>query len=104
MVRARVETGKPWRNETPTFGGLFRMALKSRNKTENELRIYVSFLVKRSRRALGLFLFSFLKRNNEIRSAPFKFPPISPLNAGKYRYFRPLLHMAVFYFTNYAVS
>jgi hypothetical protein len=34
-IRARVETGKSWRNETPTFWGLFRMALKSRNETGN---------------------------------------------------------------------
>ena len=33
--RARVETGKSWRNETPTSRGLFRMALKIRNETGN---------------------------------------------------------------------
>ena len=37
-----------------------------------------------------MFLFPFLKRNNEIRDALSKFPPISPPNAGKYRHFRPL--------------
>ena len=35
VCRARVETGKSWRNETPTFWGLFRMALESRNETGN---------------------------------------------------------------------
>jgi hypothetical protein len=33
--RARVETGKSWRNESSTFRGLFRMALESRNETGN---------------------------------------------------------------------
>jgi len=51
-----------------------------------------------------MFLFPFLKRNNEIRDALSKFPPISPPNAGKYLHFRPRLHRAVFYFANYAVS
>jgi hypothetical protein len=51
-----------------------------------------------------MFLFPFLKRNNEIRDALSKFPPISPPNAGKYLRFRPRLHRAVFYFANYAVS
>ena len=51
-----------------------------------------------------MFLFPFLKRNNEIRDALSKFPPISPPNAGKSLHFRPRLHRAVFYFTNYAVS
>ena len=54
------------------------MALKSRNETENQLRIYVSFHVKRTRRALGMFLFSFLKRNNEIRNVFSKFPRFHP--------------------------
>jgi len=35
-----------------------------------------------------MFLFPFLKRNNEIRDALSKFPPISPPNAGKYLHFR----------------
>jgi len=51
-----------------------------------------------------MFLFPFLKQNNEIRDALYKFPPISPPNAGKYLHFRPRLHRAVFYFANYAVS
>ena len=51
-----------------------------------------------------MFMFPFLKRNHEIRDALSKFPPISPPNAGKYLHFRPRLHRAVFYFTNYAVS
>jgi len=51
-----------------------------------------------------MFLFPFLKRNNEMRNPLSKFPPISPPNAGKYRHFRPRLHRAVFYFANYAVS
>jgi len=50
-----------------------------------------------------MFLFPFLKRNSEIRNAPIKFPPISPLSAGKHRHFRPRLHMAATYFPNYAV-
>ena len=58
------------------FWGLFRMALKSRNETGNQLRIYVSFHVKRTRWALGMFLFPFMKRNNEIRNVRSKFPPI----------------------------
>jgi len=33
-TRARVETGKSWRNETPTFWGLFRMTLKVETKQE----------------------------------------------------------------------
>jgi len=103
-ARARVETGKSWRNETPTFWGLFRMALESRNETGNWLRICVSFHVKRTRRALEMFLFLFLKRSNEFRNALSKFPPISPPNAGKYRHFRPRLHRAVFYFANQAIS
>jgi len=103
-TRARVETGKSWRNETATFWGLFRMALESRNETGNQLRIYVSFHVKRTRRALGMFLFPFLKRNNGVRNALSSFHSISPPNAGKYPHFRPRLHRAVFYFANYAVS
>ena len=51
-----------------------------------------------------MFLFPFMIRNHEIRDALSKFPPISPPNAGKYLHFRPRLHRAVFYFTNYAVS
>jgi len=51
-----------------------------------------------------MFLFPFLKRNNEIRNALSEFPPISPPNAGKYLHFRSRLHRAVFYFANYAVS
>ena len=35
-----------------------------------------------------MFLFPFLKQNNEIRDALYKFPPISPPNAGKYLHFR----------------
>ena len=54
------------------------MLLKSRNEAVNQLRIYVSFHVKRTRRALGMFLFPFLKRNNEIRNAPSKFPRFHP--------------------------
>jgi len=54
------------------------MSLKSRNEAVNQLRIYVSFHVKRTRRALGVFLFPFLKRNNEIRNAPSKFPRFHP--------------------------
>ena len=104
VLRARVETGKSWRNETQASGGLFRMAPRSRNETGNQLRIYVSFHVKRTRRALGMFLFPFMKRNNEIRNVRSKFPPISPPNAGKYWHFRPRLRRAVFYFANYAVS
>ena len=50
-----------------------------------------------------MFLFPFLKQNNEIRDALYKFPPISPPNAGKYRHFRLQLHRAVFYFANYVV-
>ena len=84
------------------FLRLFRMALKSRNETGNWLRICVSFHVKRTRRALGMFLFPFMKRNNEIRGAPFKIPPISPPNAGKYRHFRPRLYRTVFCFANYS--
>jgi len=54
------------------------MALKSRNETENLLRIYVPFHVERTRRALGMFLFPFLKRNNEIRNALSNFPRFHP--------------------------
>jgi len=60
--------------------------------------------VKRTRRALEMFLFLFLKRSNEFRNALSKFPPISPPNAGKYLHFRPRLHRAVFYFANNAIS
>ena len=102
--RAKVKPGKSWRNETSTFWGLFRMALINRNETGNQLRIYVSFHVKRTRRALGMFLFPFLKRNNGVRNALSSFHSISPPNAGKYPHFRPRLHRAVFYFANYAVS
>ena len=80
------------------------MALESRNETGNWLRICVSFHVKRTRRALEMFLFLFLKRSNEFRNALSKFPPISPPNAGKYLHFRPRLHRAVFYFANNAIS
>ena len=80
------------------------MALESRNETGNQLRIYVSFHVKRTRRALGMFLFPFLKRNNGVRNALSSFHSISPPNAGKYPHFRPRLHRAVFYFSYYAVS
>jgi hypothetical protein len=51
-----------------------------------------------------MIMFPFLKRNNEIRNARFKFPPIIPLNAGKYRHVCPQLHSAVFCFANCAVS
>jgi hypothetical protein len=51
-----------------------------------------------------MYLFPFLKRNNGIRNALSRFPPISPPNAGKYPHFRPRLHRAVFYFSYYAVS
>jgi hypothetical protein len=51
-----------------------------------------------------MFLFRFLKRNNGIRYALSRFPPISHPNAGKYPHFRLRLHRAVFYFANYAVS
>ena len=60
--------------------------------------------MKRTRRALEMFLFLFLKRSNEFRNALSKFPPISPPNAGKYLHFRPRLHRAVFYFANNAIS
>ena len=86
------------------FWGAVSHGTQGRNETENWLRIYVSFHVKRTRRALGMFLFPFLKRNNEIRNALSEFPPISPPNAGKYRHFCLRLHRAVFYFANYAVS
>ena len=86
------------------FWGAVSHGTQGRNETENWLRIYVSFHVKSTRRALRMFLFPFLKRNNEMRNPLSKFPPISPPNAGKYRHFRPRLHRAVFYFANYAVS
>ena len=86
------------------FWGAVSHGTQSRNETENWLRIYVSFHVKRTRRALGMFLFPFLKRNNEIRNALSKFPRFHPrtqenIDISAYR-----VHRAVFYFANYAVS
>ena len=60
------------------FWGAVSHGTQGRNETENWLRIYVSFHVKRTRRALGMFLFPFLKRNNEIRNALSKFPRFHP--------------------------
>jgi hypothetical protein len=42
-TRARVETGKSWRNETPTFWGLFRMALKVETKQETSFEFTLRF-------------------------------------------------------------